>query len=131
MLPDPEVLPDPLPEPETEPLEVDPEPPVVDPDDDEPEPVPVELEDEPEGVRDRVAPESVAEPEALPEPESIRPVAAPPLREPLSLECEHPANASAPTTMGIAHNLFFIRHLLPFIVAENTNPTIREKTQTT
>jgi hypothetical protein len=109
---DPEVLPEPLPEPESEPLELEPEPPVIDPD--ELEPVPVELDDdEPEGVVDRVEPEPVAPlPEALPEPESTRPVAAPP-REPLSLECEHPANASAPTKTGITHKLFFIRHLLP------------------
>jgi hypothetical protein len=52
--------------------------------------------------------ESVEEPL---DPEFMDPVAAPP-REPLSLECEHPVNASAPTTIGIAHSLYFIRHLL-------------------
>ena len=123
MLPD-----EPLPEPESDPLELDPEPPVIDPED---EPVPVELEDdEPEGARERdvLAPESVALPEALPD-ESTRPVAAPP-RVPLSLECEHP-NASAPARIGIANKFIFIRHLLPPIVAENKNTTIREKTPTT
>ena len=129
---DPEALPDPLPEPESEPLDVEPEPPVIDPDD-ELEPVPVELDDEPEGAADPdvVVPESVADPDALPEPESILPVAVPP-RGPLSFTCAwQPANASAPAKIGMTHSLFFIRHLLPFIVAECTNPTMGEKTPTT
>jgi hypothetical protein len=131
MLPEPETLPEPevLPEPESDPLDVELESPVIDPDD-ELEPVPVELDDEPEGVRepDIVVPLSVALPEALPEPESILPVAAPP-RGPLSFTCAwQPANARAPATIGIAHNLFFIRHLLPSIVADPKKPTIREKT---
>jgi hypothetical protein len=114
MLPEPETLPEPdvLPElePESEPLDVEPEPPVIDPED-ELEPVPVALDDdEPEGARERdvVVPESDALPEALPEPESILPVAAPPLG-PLSFTCAwQPAKANAPANTGIASSLFFI-----------------------
>lgn len=106
MLPEPETLPEPdvlpEPEPDTEPLDVEPELP-----DPESEP---ELDDEPSRERelDDVLPESVA----LPEPESILPVAAPP-RGPLSFTCAwQPAKASAPARIGIANSLFLIRHLL-------------------
>jgi hypothetical protein len=92
--------------PELEPL-LEPEPPVVD-SDDELEPVPVELDDEPDGVRELGALRPL---DIVPLESVALPVAAPP-REPLSLECEHPASASAPTKIGIAHSLFFIRHLL-------------------
>jgi hypothetical protein len=123
MLPEPETLPEPdvlpEPEPESEPLDV--EPPVIDPDD-ELEPVPVALDDdEPEGARERdvVVPES----DALPEPESILPVAAPPLG-PLSFTCAwQPAKARAPAKTGIASSLFFISTSSAYsrVVGESVN----------
>lgn len=107
MLPEPEALPEPdmLPEldPESEPLDDELEPP-------EPESEPDELDDEPSRVRELE--DVLPEPVALPEPESMVPVAAPP-RGPLSFTCAwQPAKASAPANIGIASSLFFIRHLL-------------------
>ena len=93
MLPEPEALtePDVLPEPEPE----------GEPLDDEPDelPMPLELdEEELEGVRELGALrplDVVPESDVLPEPESNRPVAAPPLG-PLSFTCAwQPAKASA------------------------------------
>jgi len=126
MLPELDELPEP--DPEREPLDVEPEPLVVAPEDELPEPdiVPVELDDEPGRA---LEPDDVLpEPVALPEPESILPVAAPP-RGPLSFTCAwHPANANAPARIGIANNLFFIRHLLSTFSRRPRKRSTRGKT---
>ncbi|HEY1266307.1 MAG TPA: hypothetical protein VGH16_03560 [Candidatus Binatia bacterium] len=127
-MPEPDVLPEleRLPEPDVEPPEVEPEE-LPEPDMEPPE------EPDVEPPRDRVE-SLVSVPTALwspgmllLEPESMRPVAAPPRS--LLLLCElQPANANAPAISGITKIFLFIVTSSRSIVADDGRLATREDT---